>query len=58
MLGGGPRNKNGGMNVTIYQRDDGDIKTAVRIFSRAYNGKLVTTVCIDGSEVAKYETVR
>ena len=32
---GGPRSKDGGMDVTIYQRDDGEIKTVLRIISRA-----------------------
>lgn len=55
---GGPRSKDGGMDVTIYQRDDGEIKTVLRIISRAYDGKLVTTVDANGERVAKIETKR
>ena len=58
MLDGGPRRKDGGMDVTIYQRDDGCIKTAIRICCRAYGEKLVTTVDVDGERVGKYETRR
>lgn len=32
-LSGGPRSKGGGMDVTIYQRDKGDISTVFRIES-------------------------
>ena len=58
MLDGGPRSKDGGMDVTIYQRDDGCIKTAVRIFCRAYGDKLITTVRVDDEEVAVCESER
>ena len=30
-LGGGPRSKTGGMDVTVYQRKEGQIETAVKV---------------------------
>lgn len=57
-LAGGPRRKDGAMDVTIYQRDDGGIKTAVRIFCRANGENLVTSVYIDGQEVGAFRTAR
>lgn len=58
MLAGGPRGKRDGMDVTIYQRDGGGIKTAVRIFCRANGENLVTSVCIDEREIAAFGTER
>ena len=42
-LSGGPRSKGGGMDVTIYQRDKGDISTVFRIESSSTmrDGKLI-----------------
>lgn len=42
-LSGGPRSKGGGMDVTIYQRDKGDISTVFRIESSStmQDGKLI-----------------
>lgn len=57
-LGGGPRRKDGGMDVTIFQQNDGNIETAVRILSRANGNKLITTVYVNDEEVARHETVR
>ena len=57
-LKGGPRRKDGGMNITVYQREDGGIKTAVRIFCRSRDEKLITEVQIGGELVGKFETVR
>lgn len=51
---GGPVRKDGGMDVTIYQRDDGAIKTAVRIVCRAYGDMLKTTVDVDEERVAEF----
>ena len=56
--GVGPRNKEGGMSITVYQRDDGEKKTAVKVNCRAINGKLVTEVEIDGKTVGKFTTER
>lgn len=36
MLGGGPRNKEGGMTTNIYQRDDGGIVQVLKVVSREY----------------------
>ena len=55
---GGPRRKDGGMNVTVYQRKDGGVKTAVRLFCRSIGEKLVTDVYCGGELVCKFETAR
>ena len=61
MLGGGPRSKDGGMDITIYQRDEGGIKRAFTINCRAYGSKLITTVRNDADsscEVMQLKTDR
>lgn len=58
MLAGGPRGKRDGMDVTIYQREDGGIETAVRIFCRASGEKLKTEVWIRGEKAGEYVTER
>lgn len=55
---GGPRRKDGGMGITVYQREDGGIKTAVRIFCKSRGEKLITEVYIGCELVGKFETVR
>lgn len=55
---GGPRRKDGGMGITVYQRENGGIKTAVRIFCRSRDEKLITEVYTGGELVGKFETVR
>lgn len=56
---GGPVRKDGGMEVTIYQRDDGQIKTVARIICRAYGNKLVTEIWNDcKGQVLRSETNR
>ena len=55
---GGPRRKDGGMEVNVYQRKDGGIETAVRIISRAIGDKLFTEVYSGGEQVCCFETVR
>jgi len=46
------------MDVTVYQREDGGIKTAVKVFCRAIGEKLITEVQIGGELVGKFETAR
>ncbi len=66
VLSGGPKNKEGGMAVNIFQRDEGGIEEAVCIRCGEINGRLVTTVtakvpCLEGyemKEVARYVTKR
>ena len=58
MVSGGPRGKTSGMDVTVYQREDGGIKTAVQIFCRSRDEKLITEVQIGGELVGRFETVR
>jgi len=43
-LSGGPRSKTGGMEVNIYQRNEGEIETALSVVCKIYNGELVTRV--------------
>jgi hypothetical protein len=51
-VGTGPRAKNGGMEVTLYQREDGCISTALRIACRVnWQGQLVTTARNANGEV-------
>lgn len=57
-LAGGPRGKTSGMEVTLYQREEGGIVTPVRIFCRAYGDKLVTAIYINEAFVGRFETTR
>lgn len=45
-LKGGPRNKNGGMKITLYQRREGEIVEAVSIYCHEKNGVLTTDVFV------------
>ena len=58
MLSGGPRNKSGGMEVRIYQRETGGIVTAAQIFCTATGDKLVTEIWSGGKLAGKFETIR
>lgn len=59
MLGGGPRSKDGGMDITVYQRNEGGILTAFRFRCREFNGALTTEVIdANGKRIASFETVR
>lgn len=44
MLSGGPKGREGGMDITIYQREDGGITTALRIKCWAEGNDLFTKV--------------
>ena len=57
-LRGGPANKAGGMEVTLYQRNDGGIETAVRLICTELCGNLVTDIYISGVFSGRYETKR
>lgn len=56
-ISGGPRSKDGGFDITIYQRDDNGIITAARISGHAYNDKLRLTAVIN-NETLVLETKR
>lgn len=58
VLSGGPRGKQDGMDVTIYQREEGGIEIAVQIFCRASGEKLRTQVWVRGEKVGEYVTER
>lgn len=55
---GGPKSKEGGMDIYLYQRDCGTIETAVHILCEAQGDKLITDVYINGSFSGRYETQR
>lgn len=59
MLSGGPSAKDGGMSISIKQRDDGGIVTAFKVYCYEVDGELITEV-IDttGACVATFETKR
>lgn len=58
MLSGGPRSKDGGMEVNIYQRNDGGIHHTVKVNCRANGDNLITDVYIDGILVGKHGSFR
>lgn len=57
---GGPRNKDGGMKITLYQRDNGTITTAINVDCFIdCEGKVVTVVKDKhGKEVYRNTTER
>lgn len=58
-LCGGPKSKEGGMNVTLYQRDRVAITVALSITCEEENGKLFTRVCDKhGHMIFEHETER
>lgn len=56
-LSGSPRAKDGGMDVVISQREDGGIKTAVRISCQANGDTLITCVYVGDNRLV-FETKR
>lgn len=58
MVQGGPRSKDGGMDVVVYVRNEGRIETACKVFCRAYGEKLIVEVSANDKQVAKIETKR
>ena len=57
-LEGGPRSKNGGLGVTIYQRNNGAKETAVCVSCYEVGGELVSSVTIGGEFVGEFRTPR
>lgn len=57
-LGSGPRRGDGGMRITLTQRNEGAIEEAFYIVCNAVNGKLFTDIYSNGQFVARYETKR
>lgn len=58
-LNGGPRAKDGGMCVQLYQRDEGGIEIAFRIRCIERDGMLISRVYDRvGNEVAEFVTKR
>ena len=57
-VAGGPREEDGGMDVFLYQLDDGQEKRVVRIQCRAYGDELLTAVYINEDFVGEVSTKR
>lgn len=58
-LSGGPRNKEGGMVIRLYQRDEGKIEEAIKVTCKANeDGKLVATVYVGGKCAGNFVTNR
>ncbi len=57
LLEGGPRSKDGGMTIRVYQRDDGGKTEAAVVRCWEERGKLVTVVEI-GGKTERFETGR
>lgn len=58
-LSGGPQNKDGGMHLTITQRDNSRIVKAITITCYEYEGDLHTVVYdTEGNVVYDFETER
>ena len=57
---GGPRRKEDGMEVTIYQRDNGEISTAFQVNCKVTpSGNLITSVFDEnGKLLTSYQTTR
>ena len=58
VLKGGPRGKNGGMEITLKQRDEGGIVTAFSINCYVEKDQCWTEITSNGKVVASYVTKR
>lgn len=57
-LCGGPRRKDGGMDVSLYQRDEGNVELALHIRCFERNGKLTIVVYSGEEKVADIRSMR
>ena len=57
-LTGGPRRKDGGMEIDLYQREDGYISRPIKIKCREWDGKLITEIYVNGEKVSEVVTNR
>jgi hypothetical protein len=57
-LAGGPRSKDGGMDVTLLVREDGGISDGVRIACRSDGAKNIVRVFFNGEIIAEREYKR
>lgn len=56
---GGPQSKEGGLRITITQRDKGEVTTACTVACREEDGQLITIVYdSEGTAVYRYATER
>lgn len=53
MLSGGPRAKDGGMDIELYQRDDGKILRIASIRCRAHGNTLITSIEAAAENIAE-----
>lgn len=59
LLEGGPKRRDGGLSLKLYQRDEGAIETALTISCREHNGNLYTSVRNHkGDVIYEFETKR
>ena len=49
-IAGGPQRKDGGFDLTIKQRSDGQIVEALEVLGRVIDGELVLKVRVSGEE--------
>lgn len=57
-LTGGPVSKDGGIDITIYQRDKGQVTKVVRLSGGAYGGTLCLEVTAAGEKPFTINTER
>lgn len=57
-LTGGPATKNGGLYLTLYQRSDNEVVTAIKINCYEKNGKLITRVMNNEKVIYTFESER
>ena len=57
-LAGGPKSKDGDMDVLLTVRENGGIREAVRIVCRSDGGKNIVRVCFNGEIIAEREYKR
>lgn len=55
---GGPARKDGGLDLQLFQREDGAITQPIEIQCKEEDQRLITKVYIDGSLVANHITNR
>ena len=59
ILGGGPRNKQGGMTVKIFQRVEGGISHPIKIVCTERGGELTTEIFDpDGKKIYSFSSER
>lgn len=57
-LAGGPATKDGGLYLTLQQRNNGEVVTAIKINCYEKNGKLITNVMNNEKIIYSFESER